>query len=76
MRTIHRDLQGVHASRRPTASRTCPRATSATRLHGHSFRVEVHVGGEVDPSTGWIVDFAEIKEALPTLARTNLTTTI
>lgn len=33
------------------------------RLHGHSFRVEVHVGGELVQELGWIVDFAEIKEA-------------
>lgn len=37
------------------------------RLHGHSFRVEVHVGGEVDASTGWIVDFADIKTAFKPL---------
>jgi 6-pyruvoyl tetrahydropterin synthase/QueD family protein len=33
------------------------------RLHGHSFKVEVHVSGEVDPRTGWIIDFSEIKSA-------------
>jgi 6-pyruvoyl tetrahydropterin synthase/QueD family protein len=37
------------------------------RLHGHSFRVEVHVGGEVDPRTGWILDFADIKAAFKPL---------
>ena len=37
------------------------------RLHGHSFRVEIHVGGEVDPCTGWILDFAEIKAAFKPL---------
>ena len=31
------------------------------RLHGHSFRVEIYVTGEIDPHTGWILDFAEIK---------------
>lgn len=31
------------------------------RLHGHSFRVELHVSGEVDERTGWIMDFAEVK---------------
>lgn len=30
------------------------------RLHGHSFRVDVHVEGEVDPHTGWLVDYADI----------------
>lgn len=33
------------------------------RLHGHSYHVEIHVGGPVDPMTGWIVDFADIKTA-------------
>lgn len=31
------------------------------RLHGHSFRVEVTVRGRVDPYTGWLMDFAELK---------------
>lgn len=33
------------------------------RLHGHSFRVEIHVRGEVDPDMGWVIDFADIKAA-------------
>ena len=33
------------------------------RLHGHSYRVEVHIGGPVDETAGWIMDFADIKEA-------------
>ena len=33
------------------------------RLHGHSFRVEIHVDGPVDPHTGWVIDFADIKAA-------------
>jgi 6-pyruvoyltetrahydropterin/6-carboxytetrahydropterin synthase len=33
------------------------------RLHGHSFRIQVHVGGPIDPKLGWIIDFADIKEA-------------
>lgn len=30
------------------------------RLHGHSFQVEIHIRGEVDPVTGWVMDFADI----------------
>ena len=30
------------------------------RVHGHSFRIEVALAGEVDPETGWLVDFGEI----------------
>jgi 6-pyruvoyltetrahydropterin/6-carboxytetrahydropterin synthase len=33
------------------------------RLHGHSFRVEVHVKGPVREETGWVMDFADIKGA-------------
>lgn len=34
------------------------------RLHGHSFRCEVHVSGPLDPRLGWVLDFAEIKAAV------------
>lgn len=33
------------------------------RLHGHSFRIQVHVEGPLDQRLGWIVDFADIKAA-------------
>lgn len=37
------------------------------RLHGHSFRVELHVRGDVDAKTGWILDFADVKDAFKPL---------
>lgn len=30
------------------------------RIHGHSYRIEVIVEGDVDPDLGWVMDFAEI----------------
>jgi len=40
------------------------------RLHGHSFHVELVCEGEVDPRTGWLVDYADIKSAFePCLER-------
>jgi len=33
------------------------------RLHGHSYRVEVHVAGAVGSETGWVQDFGDIKAA-------------
>lgn len=33
------------------------------RLHGHSFRIQVHVDGPLDQRLGWIVDFGDIKAA-------------
>jgi 6-pyruvoyltetrahydropterin/6-carboxytetrahydropterin synthase len=37
------------------------------RLHGHSYRVEVHVRGDVDPVSGMVIDFADIKAAFKPL---------
>ncbi|MDA8061363.1 MAG: 6-carboxytetrahydropterin synthase QueD [Actinomycetota bacterium] len=44
-----------------------PAGHKCARLHGHSFRVEVHVEGDVDPGTGMVIDFAEIKAAFAPL---------
>ncbi|MBQ1066956.1 MULTISPECIES: 6-carboxytetrahydropterin synthase QueD [Micromonospora] len=40
-----------------------PEGHKCARLHGHSYRVEVHVRGEVGASTGWVMDFGDIKAA-------------
>ncbi len=37
------------------------------RLHGHSFSVEVHVRGDIEPKTGWVLDFADVKTAFQPL---------
>lgn len=34
------------------------------RLHGHSFRVVVHVAGPVGDDSGWVLDFADITTAV------------
>lgn len=33
------------------------------RVHGHSFRITLRIGGQVDPKTGWIIDFGDIDAA-------------
>lgn len=38
-----------------------PEGHKCARLHGHSFAVELHVGGTPDAHSGWIMDFSEIK---------------
>ena len=43
---------------------TFPEGHKCKRLHGHSFVVEVKVKGEIDPKTGILVDFAEIKKVV------------
>jgi len=35
--------------------------------HGHGYRVDVHVTGEVDPHVGWVIDFAVIKQTVEPL---------
>ena len=40
-----------------------PEGHKCARMHGHSFQIEVHVAGPVDPALGWVMDFAEIKAA-------------
>jgi 6-pyruvoyltetrahydropterin/6-carboxytetrahydropterin synthase len=47
-----------------------PAGHKCARVHGHSYQIEVHVRGEVDPRTGWVVDFADIDAAFrPVRAR-------
>jgi len=33
------------------------------RLHGHTFHIEVHLAGPLDPELGWVLDFADIQRA-------------
>jgi 6-pyruvoyltetrahydropterin/6-carboxytetrahydropterin synthase len=40
-----------------------PESHPCSRLHGHSFRVEVSISGEIDPRSGWVLDFADIEAA-------------
>jgi 6-pyruvoyltetrahydropterin/6-carboxytetrahydropterin synthase len=44
-----------------------PAGHKCERLHGHSYRIEVHVYGPVDPHSGWVLDFAEIGAAFEPL---------
>lgn len=40
-----------------------PEGHKCRRLHGHSFHVQVHVAGPLDPTLGWVTDFADLKAA-------------
>ncbi len=37
------------------------------RLHGHTYRIEVHLAGPVDPDAGWVTDFGDIASAFAPL---------
>ncbi|MEM8836372.1 MAG: 6-carboxytetrahydropterin synthase QueD [Planctomycetota bacterium] len=46
---------------------TFPDGHKCTRVHGHTFSCDVVVEGEVDPTTGYILDFGELKAAIEPL---------
>ena len=56
---IHKMFQVEAAHRLPNV----PPGHKCARLHGHSFRIEVHVEGEPGSNSGWVMDFADIKAA-------------
>lgn len=39
-----------------------PDGHKCRRLHGHSFRIEILIEGEIDEKPGWVMDFADISE--------------
>jgi 6-pyruvoyltetrahydropterin/6-carboxytetrahydropterin synthase len=44
-----------------------PLGHKCSRLHGHSFRVGIHVRAPVAEPAGWVMDFGEIKQAFQPL---------
>ena len=49
------------------AAQTLPNAPEGHKcrlMHGHSFKVEIAVEGEVDPAIGWVYDHAKISRAM------------
>lgn len=44
-----------------------PPGHKCERLHGHSFRVRVTVAGPIHPTLGWVIDFADLKQAFAPL---------
>src|SRR5580698_4782988 len=48
---------------------TFPADHKCRRLHGHSFRFEVWVEGEVDPAKGYLIDYGQIKTVVEPLVQ-------
>src|ERR1700674_3449699 len=63
MMDVFREFTFEAAHRLPNV----PPGHKCSRLHGHSYRVEVRVQGDIDPVTGMVIDFAEIKAAFAPL---------
>jgi len=60
---IHKVFQIEAAHRLPHV----PAGHKCARVHGHSFRIEIHVEGTPHAHTGWVMDFADIKSAFQPL---------
>jgi 6-pyruvoyltetrahydropterin/6-carboxytetrahydropterin synthase len=41
-----------------------PQTHKCRRLHGHSFQVEAAIEGPCDATLGWVMDYADIGEAM------------
>jgi len=48
---------------------TFPEGHKCRRLHGHSFRFDVVVEGDVHPDKGYLIDYADIKKAADPVIR-------
>ncbi len=48
---------------------TFPDGHKCRRLHGHSFRFDVIVEGDVDPAKGYLIDYGDIKKAAEPLVK-------
>jgi 6-pyruvoyltetrahydropterin/6-carboxytetrahydropterin synthase len=46
-----------------------PPGHKCARMHGHSYRIEIAIEGELDAERGWVIDFAEIDEHVAPLVR-------
>lgn len=44
-----------------------PEGHKCGRLHGHSFHVALHIKGSVEPESGWLMDFADVKDTFAPL---------
>jgi 6-pyruvoyltetrahydropterin/6-carboxytetrahydropterin synthase len=42
------------------------------RLHGHSYRIEITIAGEVQEKAGWLLDFADISAVVKPLLEREL----
>jgi 6-pyruvoyltetrahydropterin/6-carboxytetrahydropterin synthase len=55
---IYKEFHFEAAHRLPNV----PPGHKCARLHGHSFHLRLHIRGPVDAHSGWVLDFADIKQ--------------
>lgn len=59
-------FEAAHRLPRVPADHKC------SRMHGHSFVIEVTVAGEMDEGTGWFMDFGEVTAIVEPLLKREL----
>lgn len=60
---IYKEFHFEAAHRLPNV----PEGHKCARLHGHSFHVRLSVAGPVGDSSGWVMDFGDLKAAFKPL---------
>lgn len=65
---LSKDYGFEAAHRLPNA----PPGHKCQRMHGHSYRVEITIAGEVDAHAGWLQDFADITAVVEPLLKREL----
>lgn len=60
---MHVDLKKIFTFEAAHHLPRVPAGHKCSRVHGHSYRVEVVLRGPVNAETGWVVDFAVIDDA-------------
>ena len=46
-----------------------PETHKCHRLHGHSYKVRVTCGGEIDKELGWVIDYGDISKVVDTIIK-------
>ncbi len=49
-----------------------PDGHKCKRLHGHSFRVEVFIKGDLDSELGWVMDFGDVSKIVKPIIENEL----
>lgn len=61
-------VDGWRSGIRFDAAHVIPHHAKCGRLHGHTYALHAEVHGDVDPKTGFVMDFGEVKQVLRDVA--------
>lgn len=61
MTEISMEILKNSPSKLPICYPTFPKDTNCARLHGHSYHVTIYLSGDVGETTGWVIDFGDLK---------------